>query len=53
MQEITDISANCGTSFSIVIVSKDFEKKMKLARHKLGERCFRMISLQVADMRLQ
>lgn len=36
-QEIVDISANCGTSFSIVIVSADFQGKPKLARHKLGQ----------------
>ncbi|GHJ89348.1 hypothetical protein NliqN6_5750 [Naganishia liquefaciens] len=33
--KITDISANCGNSFSIVVVSKDFEKKGTLARHRL------------------
>ncbi|KAI5451319.1 hypothetical protein NCC49_001914 [Naganishia albida] len=33
--KITDISANCGNSFSIVVVSKDFEKKTTLARHRL------------------
>jgi stress-induced morphogen len=35
-QKITDISANCGNSFSIVVVSKDFEKKGTLARHRLS-----------------
>ncbi|KAG7528226.1 hypothetical protein FFLO_06315 [Filobasidium floriforme] len=33
--EIVDISANCGTSFSIVVVSPAFQGKGKLARHKL------------------
>ncbi|KAL1413411.1 hypothetical protein Q8F55_001177 [Vanrija albida] len=33
--EITDTSANCGSSFALVIVSPDFARKMTLARHKL------------------
>lgn len=36
-QEIVDISANCGTSFSIVVVAQDFQGKGKLARHKMGK----------------
>lgn len=36
-QKITDISANCGNSFSVVVVSKDFEKKTTLARHRLSK----------------
>ncbi|EIW68365.1 hypothetical protein TREMEDRAFT_32184 [Tremella mesenterica DSM 1558] len=32
---IRDTSGNCGSSFEVIIVSPDFEKKMTLARHKL------------------
>jgi stress-induced morphogen len=37
MQEIVDTSGNCGGSYSVVVVSPDFRKKMTLARHKLGK----------------
>ncbi|KAK8854673.1 hypothetical protein IAR55_003412 [Kwoniella newhampshirensis] len=33
--EFIDTSGNCGSSFSVTIVSPDFAKKMTLARHKL------------------
>ena len=36
-QEIVDTSGNCGGSYSVVVVSPDFRKKMTLARHKLGK----------------
>jgi hypothetical protein len=32
-----DTSGNCGGSYSVVVVSPDFRKKMTLARHKLGK----------------
>jgi len=37
IQEIVDTSGNCGGSYSVVVVSPDFRKKMTLARHKLGK----------------
>ncbi|WWC90483.1 uncharacterized protein L201_005419 [Kwoniella dendrophila CBS 6074] len=33
--EFIDTSGNCGSSYSVTIVSPDFNKKMTLARHKL------------------
>jgi len=33
--EIVDTSGNCGSSYALAIVSKDFAGKMMLARHKL------------------
>ncbi|WRT68541.1 uncharacterized protein IL334_005518 [Kwoniella shivajii] len=33
--EFVDTSGNCGSSYSVTIVSPDFAKKMTLARHKL------------------
>ncbi|WWD19181.1 hypothetical protein CI109_103639 [Kwoniella shandongensis] len=33
--EFIDTSGNCGSSFSVTIVSRDFAKKLTLARHKL------------------
>lgn len=36
-KDIADTSGNCGSSFSVTIVSPDFAKKMPLARHKMGE----------------
>jgi hypothetical protein len=41
MQEIVDTSGNCGGSYSVVVVSPDFRKKMTLARHKLGKWIYR------------
>jgi hypothetical protein len=40
IQEIVDTSGNCGGSYSVVVVSPDFRKKMTLARHKLGKSIF-------------
>ncbi|WWC71437.1 uncharacterized protein I206_105393 [Kwoniella pini CBS 10737] len=33
--EFIDTSGNCGSSYSVTIVSSDFNKKITLARHKL------------------
>ena len=41
IQEIVDTSGNCGGSYSVVVVSPDFRKKMTLARHKLGKWIYR------------
>lgn len=36
MQVVEDTSSGCGTNYSVIIVSDDFEGKNTLARHKLG-----------------
>lgn len=45
MQEIIDTSGNCGGAYNVVIVSPDFQKKMTLARHKMGACAYRAYSL--------
>ena len=37
LKDIADTSGNCGSSFSVTIVSPDFAKKLPLARHKIGQ----------------
>jgi acid stress-induced BolA-like protein IbaG/YrbA len=36
-QEIMDMSNGCGENYAVIIVAKEFEGKMTLARHRLSK----------------
>jgi len=44
---VEDTSSGCGTNYSVIIVSDDFEGKNTLARHKLVHE---VLSAQIAEM---
>jgi stress-induced morphogen len=43
VQVVEDTSSGCGSSYSVFIVSDDFEGKNTLARHKLGKWLFALV----------